>query len=44
MWVAKGDPKGLLPSINETIAKVTAEGGAMTDFIEQANDLVSQAQ
>ena len=44
VWVAKGDPKGLLPSINETIAKVTAEGGAMTDFIEQANDLVSQAQ
>ena len=44
VWVAKGDPKGLLPSINETIANVTAEGGAMTDFIEQANDLVSQAQ
>lgn len=44
VWVAKGDPKGLLPSINETIATVTAEGGAMTDFIEQANDLVSQAQ
>ena len=38
VWVAKGDPKGLLPSINETIATVTAEGGAMTDFIEQAND------
>ena len=44
VWVAKGDPKGLLPSINETIATVTAEGGAMTDFIEQANDLVSEAQ
>ena len=44
VWVAKGDPKGLLPSINETIATVTAEGGAMTDFIEQANDLVSPAQ
>lgn len=44
VWVAKGDPKGLLPSINETIAAVTAEGGAMTDFIEQANDLVSEAQ
>ena len=44
VWVAKGDPKGLLSYINETIAKVTAEGGAMTDFIEQANDLVSQAQ
>ena len=44
VWVAKGDPKGLLPSINETIAKVTGEGGAMTDVSEQANDLVSQAQ
>lgn len=44
VWVAKGDPKGLLPSINETIAAVTAEGGSMTDFIEQANDLVSEAQ
>ncbi len=44
VWVAKGDPKGLLPSINETIAKVTAAGGASPSFLEQANERVSQAQ
>ena len=42
VWVAKGDPKGLLPYINETIAKVTADG-TMTSWIEEANELSSQA-
>ena len=42
VWVAKGDPKGLLPQINETIAKVT-EDGTMTQWIEQANELSAQA-
>ena len=45
VWVAKGDPKGLLPAINETIAKVT-EGGnesLMTQYIETANEQSAQA-
>jgi len=42
VWVAKGDPKGLLPHINETIAKVTSDG-SMTSWIEQANEQSSQA-
>ena len=42
VWVAKCDPKGLLPSINETIAKVLSDG-TMDGFIEEANELSSQA-
>lgn len=42
VWVAKDDPKGLLPSINETIARVTTDG-TMTTYIEEANELSSQA-
>ena len=42
VWVAKGDPKGLLPSINATIAKITADD-TMTTYIEEANELSSQA-
>ena len=34
--VAKGDPKGLLPSINEAIAKMMEEK-VMDDFVEAAN-------
>ena len=42
VWVAKGDPKGLLPSINETIAKVL-EDGTMDQWIEEANALSKDA-
>ena len=42
VWVAKGDPKGLLPKINETIARVTTDG-TMENWIEQANELASSA-
>lgn len=42
VWIAKGDPKGLLPSINETIAKVLSDG-TMDGFIEKADELSSQA-
>lgn len=42
VWVAKGDPKGLLESINATIAQVTTDG-TMTTWIEEANELSSQA-
>ena len=42
VWVAKGDPKGLLPKINATIAKITTDG-SMTAWIEEANELSSQA-
>ncbi len=42
VWVAKGDPKGLLPSINETIAKALSDG-TMDGFIEKADELSSQA-
>lgn len=37
--VAKGDPKGLLPAINEAIAKMNEEK-AMDGFIETANSMV----
>ena len=43
VWVAKGDPNGLLPQINETIAKIT-EDGTMTNWIEQANELSANAE
>lgn len=42
VWVAKGDPKGLLPTINETIAKAKADG-TMTDWVEKANELSKDA-
>ncbi len=42
VWVQKDDPKGLLPHINETIKKVTSDG-TMTSYIEEANELSSQA-
>lgn len=42
VWVAKGDPKGLLESINKTIAAVTADD-TFTGYIEKANELSSQA-
>lgn len=42
VWVAKGDPKGLLPSINETIKKISSDG-TMTEWIEQANELSQDA-
>ncbi len=42
VWVEKDDPKGLLPSINATIAKVL-EDGSMDAFIEEANELSSSA-
>lgn len=42
VWVAKDDPKGLLPAINATIAKVL-EDGSMEAWIEEANTLSDQA-
>ena len=42
VWVAKGDPNNLLPSINETIAKVL-EDGTMDAFISEADELSAQA-
>ena len=42
VWVPKGDPNNLLPSINETIAKVL-EDGTMDAFIAEANELSAQA-
>ncbi|MCL2539174.1 MAG: transporter substrate-binding domain-containing protein [Oscillospiraceae bacterium] len=42
VWVAKDDPKGLLKSINATIAKVLSDG-SMERFIEEAEELSSQA-
>ena len=36
--VAKGDPKGLLPGINEAIAKMTSEN-KMEEFIAAADEL-----
>lgn len=41
-WVADGDPQGLLPSINATIAKLKADGSIKT-FMEEADTLSSQA-
>ncbi len=40
--VQKGDPKGLLPSINETIAKLLADG-KIEQFIADADALSDQA-
>ena len=42
VWVAKDDPKGLLDSINKTIAKVL-EDGSMDVFIDEADELSSRA-
>ena len=42
VWVAKGDPKGLLPSINATIAKLIAEG-KIEQYIADAEALSDQA-
>ena len=40
--VKKGDPKGLLESINKTIATIL-EDGTMDAYIEEANELSTQA-
>jgi ABC-type amino acid transport substrate-binding protein len=40
--VAKGDPKGLLPGINEAIAKMTSEN-KMEEFIAAAGELSGKA-
>lgn len=42
VWVAKGDPKGLLDDINASIAAMT-ENDSLVDFIDKANELSSQA-
>ena len=42
VWVADGDPKGLLDSINQTIADLKAEDAFKT-MMEEANALSSQA-
>ena len=42
VWVADGDPQGLLPAINETIAKLKADGSIKT-FMEEADALSSGA-
>jgi len=42
VWVAKDDPKGLLKSINATIAKVLSDG-SMEKYIEEADELSSRA-
>lgn len=42
IWVAKGDPKGLLDDINASIATMT-ENDSLVDFIDKANELSSQA-
>lgn len=41
--VQKGDPKGLLASINQTIAAVLADG-TMDAYVQEANEQSSQAQ
>lgn len=41
VWVAKDDPKGLMDSINKTIASLDEE--TMATIIEEANTLSSQA-
>lgn len=43
VWVAKDDPLGLLPGINETIAKVLSDG-SMERFIEEADALLAESQ
>lgn len=40
--VQKGDPKGLLPGINEAIAKMTSEN-KMEEFIAAADELSGKA-
>ena len=40
--VQKGDPKGLLPAINTTIAKLL-ENGSIDTFVEEADALADQA-
>lgn len=42
VWVAEGDPQNLLPSINETIAKLKADG-SIDAFMEEADALSSEA-
>lgn len=42
VWVAKGDPKGLLEDINKTIAKVLADG-SMDSYIAEADRLSGEA-
>lgn len=42
VWVAEGDPKGLLPSINATIDRLLDEG-AIETFMEEADALSSEA-
>lgn len=42
VWVADGDPQGLLPSINATIARLKADGSIKT-LMEEADTLSSQA-
>ena len=42
VWVAEGDPKDLLPAINETIAKLKADG-SIDAFMEEADALSSEA-
>jgi len=41
--VAKGDPKGLLPAINEAIAKMTEEG-VVAKFVEAAGAMVDAGE
>ena len=38
----RGDPKGLLPAINEAIAKMQSEN-KLADFITAANELSGKA-
>lgn len=42
VWVAEGDPQGLLPAINETIDKLKADD-SITTFMEEADALSDQA-
>lgn len=42
VWVPKDDPGNLLPSVNETIARVLSDG-TMDTFIAEANELSSKA-
>ncbi len=42
VWVAHGDPQGLLPAINETIAKLKADG-SIDAFMEEADAISDQA-
>lgn len=42
VWVAKGDPKGILKSINETVTKVLNDG-SMEKYIQEADELSAGA-